>query len=78
MLLCKTALKFDGLNLKSVRAYYTYHIKNNMCIAVVEIYFEYILDNGGGKINIFFKYLKVSKFDRERLLVRIVLLLKIK
>ena len=49
-----------------------------MCIAVVGIYFEYILDNGGGKINIFFKYLKVSKFDRERLLVRIVLLLKIK
>ena len=53
MLIHKTANKFDGINPESVREYNKSHISKTTVIFVVEMDFEYILDNGGREINIF-------------------------
>ena len=53
MLIHKTANKFDGINPEAVRAYNKSHISKTTVIFVVEMDFEYILENGGREINIF-------------------------
>ena len=63
---------------ETVRVYLKSHISKTMGIAVAVVSLEDSLDNGGRSIKIFFKDLKFTRLDRESLLVRMVLLLKIK
>ena len=72
----KISNKLDGINPEAVRKYHKSHMSKAMSIAVVGVYFEDILYNGGKATNLFFKDIKVPNVYRERLFVIIMLLLR--
>ena len=62
MLINKTANKFYGIKPEAVRVYNKSYISKTTGIFVVEMDFEYILENGGREINIF----QISQSDKVR------------
>ena len=65
------------MDFSSVRAYNKTYLSKTMGIAVVGMAFRYDLGNSVQENKLLLKELKVTKLDRESLLVRTVLLLKI-